>query len=485
MKWISLLFAAGCLAPPIESPPTTTVAEARIDISTIIHHKVDLLFMIDNSNSMRPKQDLLKDRFPSFITRLRQFASQGLPASYHIGVVTSDLGAGITTCGKNDGGRLNTVDRSDRLNAVSCNLGGGLSFLDYNQLDGTANVVGSVEDAFQCIASVGTEGCGFEHQLESVYRALTTDVPENRGFLRDDAVLAVVFLTDEDDCSAPPDSDLFVRTLNGIDYSQPGNYGPFNSFRCTQFGILNFGEPLPWPPTGDYLDPEPAPPSESPGPGKLFGVDRYVHLFTEDRATGGVKDRPEKSLMLISIAAPPMPFGTFLSDPSRDPPRPPCSTYNGTDCTVTLKPSCTAAGHPEFTGDPAVRLHAVVSQAANHDETTSICDDSYDQALGRLGDFIRNHIGQPCLGVALDHPDMPDCVVIETLDGKSTFLPWCAAPGAGKPCWQLVDLPTCDPVTNPKDGTQQQLGLEIVRDQEPEGDLHDDARCAVITSSMK
>jgi hypothetical protein len=400
-------------------------------------------------------------------------------------VVTSDLGAGQMPCGVNDGGRLNTVDRSDSKHQVSCNLGGGLSFIDFNQVAGTANVVGTVEDAFGCIASVGTAGCGFEHQLESVNQALTAGVPENHGFLRDDAVLAVVFLTDEDDCSAPPDTDLFITAKNGTDYSQPGNYGPFNSFRCTQFGVLSGNQPLPWPTTGSYSDPEPAPAVEIGGVGKLFGVDRYVNLFTRERAAGGIKERPDDDLMLISIAAPPKPFATVLANPNDESPRTPCTTYNGGSCTVTLAPSCKADNNDGYTGDPAVRLHAVVNAVPNHDEGTSICDDSYDRALSQLSDFIGKKIGQGCLGAAIDHPAMPDCVVQETVNGVSTFLPWCGKPGVAKPCWEVVERPECDPVTDERDGSQQRLGLQVDRDNTPQGTIHDDASCAIVAASHK
>ena len=42
-------------------------------------------------------------------------------------------------------------------------------------------------------------------------RRAHNNIAENAGFLRDDALLAVVFVTNEDDGSAPPDTDLFDR----------------------------------------------------------------------------------------------------------------------------------------------------------------------------------------------------------------------------------------------------------------------------------
>src|SRR5205085_11472488 len=97
---------------------------------------------------------------------------------------------------------------------------------------------------FTCMASVGAGGCGFEHQLEAVYAALHNNLPENAGFLRDDAVLVVVFLTNEDDASAPPDTDVFDKNLVAL-------YGPEDSYhRQTRFAVM-CGDPPASPPDGD------------------------------------------------------------------------------------------------------------------------------------------------------------------------------------------------------------------------------------------
>ena len=48
------LALAGCYDPPVGSPPTTIVESPAINVSP--KNKVDLLFMIDNSNSMDAMQ---------------------------------------------------------------------------------------------------------------------------------------------------------------------------------------------------------------------------------------------------------------------------------------------------------------------------------------------------------------------------------------------------------------------------------------------
>ena len=199
------LFA--CVSPPLESPEVGGVCVPTITLKQNIKNKVDILFMIDNSPSMSPMQNELRRRFPELIKVLDEFAARGSPASYHIGVVTSDLGAagyrlgaigGAAQCEPGgDGGRLVAIGEAA---PVTCGrLGKGLNFIDYNQIDGTNNLPPGQDLAttFGCMAAVGDKGCGYEHQLESAYRALHDPIPENAGFLRSDAILAVVFRSEE------------------------------------------------------------------------------------------------------------------------------------------------------------------------------------------------------------------------------------------------------------------------------------------------
>ncbi|MCA9583107.1 MAG: hypothetical protein KC416_15015, partial [Myxococcales bacterium] len=62
---------------------------------------------------------------------------------------------------------------------------------------------GDVAGKFSCLANVGVDGSGIEMPLRAVELAVSDRVADgtNAGFLRDDALLAVVILTDEDDCS--------------------------------------------------------------------------------------------------------------------------------------------------------------------------------------------------------------------------------------------------------------------------------------------
>jgi len=343
------------------------------------HDKVDILFMIDNSFS-QPIQAELQNRFPQLIKALDTAAMAGHPASYHIGVVDSDLGAGLNTANckaGGDGGKLQVgFDPSGSVpppaNCANFTLTGGVRFLEYDQITGTNNVGGglNVPDAFNCMAHVGDTGCGFQHQLESTYRALHDPPSENAGFLRDDALLVVFYLTDEDDCSAPDDTDLFVNTTEAMSM-----YGVLSSFRCTEFGIV-CGEPAaPLSMTtasGPFDDCRPMKPEEG---GKLFDVQRYIDFFTKPN---GVKPDPS-DVILAAIAAPPMPVGVTVTMP--------CAQQTNQPSCPILNHSCVAATNNNFFGDPGVRMAAVVN-AALTPQLTSECETDYSDAMAGLAQKI-------------------------------------------------------------------------------------------------
>src|SRR5690348_14462227 len=162
------LFA--CLSPPVESPRTTVTQETSVRVEQSVKNKVDLLFLIDNSPSMAPKEVELKNRFPQLIKILDDFAAKGNPAWYHIGVVDSDLGAGPYNLNQGqchpggDNGALQITAKAATgapipTQCPSFSLSGGVKYIDYNQLDGSKNTGGlAVDQAFACLASVGDAG---------------------------------------------------------------------------------------------------------------------------------------------------------------------------------------------------------------------------------------------------------------------------------------------------------------------------------------
>src|SRR6185369_3259066 len=141
---------------------------------------------------------------------------------------------------------------------------------------------------------VGTDGCGFEQHLGAARLALDVDQPlENEGFLRPNAILGLVVLADEDDCSTRAATDLFEPSTS--------RYGAQGSFRCAEYGHVCDGAP---PPTTGGT-PSACKPAE--GAGKLAPVADYVSFFS------GLKAQSDRLLVSV-IAAPSSPYQVRVVD---------------------------------------------------------------------------------------------------------------------------------------------------------------------------
>jgi hypothetical protein len=131
---------------------------------------VDVLFLVDGSGSMWDNQQRLSENARRFI-EMADF--RGRSVSFHLGVTTVDVTVG----------------------AEQGRLVGAPAYLT----DGDPQVVNS----FMSRVLVGTNGSGVEQGLEAVRLALSPPVVNttNTGFLRPEAGLAVVVVSDEDDQS--------------------------------------------------------------------------------------------------------------------------------------------------------------------------------------------------------------------------------------------------------------------------------------------
>ena len=152
--------------------------------------------------------------FASFTTALDAFAT-GRP-NLHLGVVSSTVKIGSqdvasygTACvvAPGDDGLLHNTAGGV---PAGCTAPNGRFISDIAQPDGTrqTNYTGTMQDTFSCIADIGSSGCGFASPLEGMKRALDGSNAENAGFLRDGAVLGIVFLAPDDDGSIKDPSFL-------------------------------------------------------------------------------------------------------------------------------------------------------------------------------------------------------------------------------------------------------------------------------------
>jgi len=165
-----------CTSHPLTQPIPQPAQETDLYISVSPVRQLDLVFMIDNSPSMAPKQAKLKAQFPKLLAALRDPTSGALP-DLRVAIIDSDLGTGGAytdgTCGPKtlpDGTASNYGDlgRFQMIGARDCGVtDSSAMWLEYANGQ-PVNYTGDVNDVFACLASnLGTLGCGEEHQLQA------------------------------------------------------------------------------------------------------------------------------------------------------------------------------------------------------------------------------------------------------------------------------------------------------------------------------
>jgi hypothetical protein len=228
---------AGCngAAPKGGEGDKTTEFSAlpsEVALERIATTKADILFVIDNSGSMREEQAALGAQFPRLLRALSSGDVDGdgegefAPLeSLRIGVVSTDMGLvgieGIPNCvGAGDDGLLQHVPVDP--GATGCDS----SYPEFLSYERSSDDLQQLESDIACVASLGTDGCGFEQQLEAMLKATWPASDdrieflgypdgvgtqghgdtENAGLFETDAedpsLLMVVLVTDEEDCSS-------------------------------------------------------------------------------------------------------------------------------------------------------------------------------------------------------------------------------------------------------------------------------------------
>jgi hypothetical protein len=180
--------------------------------------QADILLVIDDSGSMEDEQNSLANNFASFI----QYAV-ATGVDYQMGIVTTSTDE--MTC---QGWTCATTKGAGIMNRQSS----GGSQLGPVLTDRTA----AVANAFRTLVKVGITGSGNEQGLETAVMALTAPriTNENAGFLRPDANLAVLVVSDAIDSSPQPQSYYQNRLINLKGFNRQSmftfnNIGPYNA----------------------------------------------------------------------------------------------------------------------------------------------------------------------------------------------------------------------------------------------------------------
>jgi hypothetical protein len=187
--------------------------------------KVDFLFVVDRSSSMSDEQLQLVASFPGFIDAIRNTVQA---TDYHILVADTDDVTNHCWPGCEDNPFFNcqglTCDKHQDPSTCDGTLGAGLILDQILQPCGVAGgarymteAQPDLEGTFACVAEVGIAGSLNETQgaavVEAVGPGLSAVGACNEGFLRDDAILVVTLISDENDMYSPGEPAIWHQAI--------------------------------------------------------------------------------------------------------------------------------------------------------------------------------------------------------------------------------------------------------------------------------
>jgi MYXO-CTERM domain-containing protein len=188
-------------------------------------HALDLVIVIDEATLTAEVRTRILQALPGFFDDV--LSSQDTVVM-HLAVLGTNMGTGsFATCGPGTGGVFQATPSGD-CSGPEDNFISHETY-SYGVADRPINYSGGLDDVVACILPAGGEGCAFSQPMAALQAALDGSVSENDGFLRGDAVLAILVVTGADDCSAS-DPTLF-------DPAAVDTLGPLTPFRCFEHGV--------------------------------------------------------------------------------------------------------------------------------------------------------------------------------------------------------------------------------------------------------
>ena len=467
------LLTTACNGHPIKPVEFDGSSIKNTGLPLDVNKKVDVLLVIDNSGSMGEEQANLAANFGPFIAQL-----EAAGADYRIGITTTDLG-GKDCTSPATGGSLQLSSCLDRpetflfsgadqyevacaahcelgdadLSIVPTTVGSGGEELARPWIQSRSGVDNLPEEvdtlaAFQCFAPQGISGCGWESPLEAMARALDNmqdPAKPEFGFLRDDALLAVLIVTDEVDCSLAPGMDAALFDADTF-YAEGSNL--LTSAACWNAGVACAGES----PFSDCWDVDrhaDGAETSDPSQAVLRPVSGYVEQL-EAIAAGKAAGR---EILVSVIAGVPAGYSTGEAE----------IFYADVDDTPMIEPDLfqqkfgigagcqNEVGGVVQTAVPPVRLKTVAEAFAGlsdegHRNLYSVCDDDYTPAIVDIVSRLETELPPACFtGCALDLDDATDeldysCEVLQTIDGEQESMRECDSTASGPALPADVDV---------------------------------------------
>ena len=206
------------------------------DVNTMTGCQVDFLFVIDNSVSMADNQNALLTSFPGFMDTIQN--TLDATDDYHIMVVDTDEDtrcspegcanpdnwANQLCFGPQNGDACDVVleECDTTLGAGVVHPVGGSASNEICEFQGDNRyILGNEEDdlaaTFACAAQVGEAGHPSERPMDAMVAAVANEINGpggcNDGFLRDDAILVVTFISDDPNYEDQPGPAAWKQAL--------------------------------------------------------------------------------------------------------------------------------------------------------------------------------------------------------------------------------------------------------------------------------
>lgn len=278
IKLIGLLFFVGAVSCMDRKPAPVCPVPTKVNYDENLPSEfdgVDLLVVVDNSASMEEEQQILATGFFTLINSLVKpitGTKWPYPAvdNMRVAIVSSDMGLQYGPQRSIDGfpyGRDEITERPRGDDGVFQTQTNGIVNVESGQIkcggdgkqcpvgwtcsNGTCNSPSGGKEAVNCpqlnsgntwaetslgspnadlatqvacMAELGKDGCGIEQQLESSIRALSRNDAQ-KAFMHEDHLLAVLVVSDEEDCSIE-DKGLFATKewhSKNYDENDPGS----------------------------------------------------------------------------------------------------------------------------------------------------------------------------------------------------------------------------------------------------------------------
>ncbi|HWB75310.1 MAG TPA: VWA domain-containing protein [Nannocystaceae bacterium] len=429
---------------PTTADTTTGGDHGRIQIAT--NRDAAILFVVDNSGTMGAAQAKLAQSTSAFVDALGD-------TNVRIAITTTDNGnpwCGTTTpesgslvlssCRERTGGFVFNGDPPADASETAC--------LDVCALDAIEIVPTATErdpelrprpwlehgtvtnlpdgvalaDALACTLPQGIDGCGFESHLESMYKSMLrfeSEQDPSYGFVGAAAVLAVVLVSDETDCSYATEwESIFLSAGQGgnpaVFWTDPTAAAPTSAV-CWNAGVSCSGGPGTYDECHAENKDVDGNEGVDDGAAVMMPTSRYVEYLQQVEDTKQTIT-PDQQVIVAAIAGVPQGYDSGSAEityaDANDP------TWQET---FGIAPGCidNASGAQAV---PPVREREVVEAFETQDVARSlysICEDDYGGALAAIADRVRDQLQPSCVPACIADADLvanglqPECTIVQ------------------------------------------------------------------------